>query len=95
MAKTHLYPIIPTIDEETQLYTQRRKNSESPTNYRFDISLLMSFFEQQGFIQVKGASPFTSDAFAAAGGVGVGEYYEVGIAHEEGATEGTIKKRII
>ena len=55
----------------------------------------MSFLEIQGFIQVKGSTPFSSDSLAEEGGVAIDEYYEVGIAHEEGAIEGTIKKRII
>lgn len=38
---------------------------------------------------------YSSDADAAAAGVSVGEWYEVGVGHLEGAVEGTPKKRIV
>ncbi len=83
MAKPHLYPTIPSLTLETQLYTQRRSNSESPDNYRFTVQELLDYLVDQGVV-VNAGGPYTSDADAAANGVAVGEYYEVAQANTIG-----------
>ena len=95
MGKPHNYPIVPALHDETQLYTQRRRNSEAAMNYRFTIAELKAFLEASGYVKIQGSAPYPSDADAAAGGVAIGAFYEVGPAHEEGAVEGSLKKRIV
>jgi hypothetical protein len=43
MPKPHLFPDIPAIHEETQLYTQRRTVSESPANFKFTMALVLAW----------------------------------------------------
>lgn len=39
----HLFNDIGFLNRQTQLYTQRRQNSELPENYKFNIEFLLSF----------------------------------------------------
>lgn len=50
MGKPHTYTQIPSLDGETQLYTQRRRNDEPPTNYRFTMDDVMAFLIEEGFV---------------------------------------------
>jgi len=39
----HLFDDIGFLNRQTQLYTQRRQNSELPKNYKFNVEFLLSF----------------------------------------------------
>jgi len=52
MAKPTDYPNIPSLHEETEIYTQRRTSGEAPANYKFTIQDLVSFIGS-------GVQPFT------------------------------------
>lgn len=39
----HLFDDIGFLNRQTQLYTQRRQNSEPPENYKFNIETMLSF----------------------------------------------------
>lgn len=39
----HLFDDIGFMNRQTQLYTQRRQNSELPENYKFNIETMMTF----------------------------------------------------
>lgn len=95
MPKVHLFPVIPSLTGETQLPTQRRSNAEPPSNYRFTIDTLKAFFESEyRFVRIAGASAYTSDSAAAAGGVSVGDFYELAVGNVYGMAAGLLKKRI-
>lgn len=81
MGKPHLYPIIPSIDKETQIYTQRRKNSETPTNYRFTLEEVMIFLKEEGFVRTI-TGTYRNDSLAIAGGGSIGDYYNLAINNE-------------
>ena len=43
MAKPHLYPNIPGLHSQTQIYTQRRASAEAPANFKFTVDQLAMF----------------------------------------------------
>lgn len=43
MALPHLFPDIPELTWETQLYTQRKSNADPPANYKFTLQTLSDF----------------------------------------------------
>lgn len=43
----HLFDDIGTLDRTTQLYTQRRKSTELPENYKFTIEELATFLQEE------------------------------------------------
>jgi hypothetical protein len=45
--RPHLFAPIPSLNAETQLYTQRRSNAEDPANYRFTLSELLQFLQDE------------------------------------------------
>lgn len=51
--------------------------------------------QEENTVVVVGNAAYSSDTDAGTAGVLVGEYYEVGPAHDEGAIEGTVKRRIV
>jgi len=92
MPKVHEFPAISSLHPETQLYTQRRSNSETPTNYRFSVEELAAyFFAQFNMVQVMGA--YSSDSDASSNGIAIGEIYEVTMDNVYGLPEGTLKTR--
>lgn len=51
--------------------------------------------QNENTVVVIGNAAYSSDTEAGTAGVLIGEYYEVGPAHDEGAIEGTVKRRIV
>mgnify|MGYP000641991965 CR=1 FL=1 len=45
--RPHLFTPIPSLNAETQLYTQRRSNAEDPANYRFTLAELLQFLQDE------------------------------------------------
>jgi hypothetical protein len=84
------------IDLDIEFYVQSDGSGSLPAGeYKGRLSQIVTLFVAQGFVRISGAVPYSSDEDAAIGGVAIGEFYEVGIAHEEGAIEGSLKKRIV
>lgn len=88
MGKPHLYPVIPGLSLETQLYTQRRSNAESPLNYRFTMSELLDFLKNQGVVIPFSTNEYPNDAEAIAAGASAGDWYFLSQANDYGQTYG-------
>lgn len=93
MPKVHLFGSIPSLTAETQLYTQRRSNAESPANYRFTIAALMQFMQDTyGLKAIKGT--YASDTAAATAGLNIGDLYALSADNIYGMPAGVIKERV-
>lgn len=88
--KVHLFPIIPSLTRETQLYTQRRSTAEAPENYRFTVGDVIDFLIDEGYVMIKGAYP--DDETASADGVQYNEVYELTEDNIWTLPEGTLKR---
>jgi hypothetical protein len=88
-----LFPVIPSLHNETLLHTARRSTGESPQEYRFTLETLMNFL-QSNFNVVRIEGSYTNDATAASGGVAIGEYYELASGNYYGLPAGILKKRV-
>lgn len=75
-----LFTDISSLHPETQVYTSRRRNAESPAERKYTLQTLadylMSYF---GFTRKYGAGTYVDDAAAAAAGVPIGGMYELAI----------------
>lgn len=84
-----LFTDISSLHPETQVYTARRRNAESPAERKYTLNTLadylMSYF---GFTRKYGAGTYANDAAAAAAGVPVGGLYELSISNEYGIPVG-------
>jgi len=93
-----LFDDIPSLHEDTLLHTARRSDAEAPAEYKFNLSTLVSFLENNfGMARVYGDTAYTSDAEAAADSVPVGGLYELSIDNIYGiptGNGGVLKRRI-
>lgn len=88
----HLFTVIPSLHRQTQLYTQRRSNAESPANYRFTIEEIAEFMASEfGVLIIHGQ--YASDADAAAAGCDIDQTYELTADNIYGLPEGILKRR--
>lgn len=93
MPKVHLFANIPSLSVETQIYTQRRSNAETPANFKFTVAALWSFILST-FNAVSVASAYyASDETAAIGGVQIGGYYKLSDDNIWGLPKGILKER--
>ncbi len=88
--KVHLFPVIPSLTRETQLYTQRRSSAEAPDNFRFTVGDVIDFLVSEGYVMIKGTYP--DDETASAAGVQYDEVYELTEGNIWMLPEGTLKR---
>lgn len=92
MPKVHEFAIAPGLTETTEFPTQRRSSAESPANYRFTFSTLATYLESLFAIKrVRGI--YYDDAAASAGGVQIGQVYELAQVNKYGLPKGILKTR--
>jgi hypothetical protein len=94
MAKPTDFAAIPALDPKTQLYTQRRTDTEAPTNYRFSVEELAEFLALNfDLLVLYGA--YKDDLEAGDNGVPIGGGYRLTPDNYYGMPEGIVKVRLI
>jgi len=88
--KVHLFPVIPSLTRETQLYTQRRSAAEAPDNFRFTVGDVIDFIVDEGYVMIMGTYP--DDETASADGVQLDEVYELTADNIWALPEGVLKR---
>jgi hypothetical protein len=92
MGKPTDFATIPAIDLKTEIYTQRRTDTEAPMNYRFTVEELAEFLSMTfGLVAIFGE--YRDDVEAASDAVPIGGAYSLTIDNYYGLPEGTIKLR--
>lgn len=95
MPKVHEFNVISGLAPDTKIPTGQRTGAEPPEDGHFTPAMMEQYLADNGWVKISGSQSHNSDASAAADNVSVGEWYLVGIGHEEGAIDGSLKKRVV
>lgn len=88
----YTFPDLTDLTDETQIYTQRRSNSDDPADQKFNMGQVVAYVAAQLSV-LSSLGTYSSDEEAEQNGVPVGGFYDLSSSNIYGLPEGLLKKR--